>query len=354
MPETDIPMSRSEPTFRRRADTTWLAVALCLATGGAIRAEPTHYPLTIENCGTTTTVKGAPRRVVSVGQTQTEILYALGLADRVVGTAVWFGPVAKPYEAVNAGVKRLADNSPSFEAVLGEAPDLVTATFAWHIGPHGAVARREQFGDLGVPVYVSPADCVGKDNSTPGDGVRTRPFAMELVYRNIRELGQIFDVSSRAETLVADLRAREDAAIASMAGRPARDLPVLVWFSSRDVKGDAFVAGAKGVPAYLLEKLGARNVITTDEEWPLVGWESIAAADPAVIVLVRMDRHLFPADDVAAKLDFLRTDPVASRLTAVRENHIVVMDVAATRPGLGTIDGIGSLADDLKALGLAR
>ena len=155
MPETDIPMSRSAPTFRRRADTTWLAAALLLAAGGAIRAEPTHYPLTIENCGATTTVKAAPQRVVSVGQTQTEILYALGLADRVVGTAVWFGPVAKPYEAMNARVTRLADNSPSFEAVLGEAPDLVTATFAWHIGPHGAVARREQFSDLGVPVYVS-------------------------------------------------------------------------------------------------------------------------------------------------------------------------------------------------------
>ncbi|SEP30722.1 iron complex transport system substrate-binding protein [Methylobacterium sp. UNC300MFChir4.1] len=353
-PEADALMSRSASTSLRRADPICLAVVLFLTSGGAVRAEPTRYPLTLENCGATTTVKAAPRRVVSVGQTQTEILYALGLADRVVGTAVWFGPVAKPYEAMNAGVKRLADNSPSFEAVLGEAPDLVTATFAWHIGPHGAVARREQFGDLGVPVYVSPADCVGKDNSAPGDGVRTRPFAMELVYRNIRELGQLLDVSSRAEALVTDLMAREDAAVASMAGRPARDLPVVVWFSSRDVKGDAFVAGAKGVPAYLLDKLGARNVITTDEEWPLVGWESIAAADPAVIVLVRMDRRLFPADDVAAKLDFLRTDPVASRLTAVREKRIIVMDVAATRPGLGTIDGIGALADDLKALGLAR
>ncbi|KMO39415.1 ABC transporter substrate-binding protein [Methylobacterium aquaticum] len=331
-----------------------LAAALLLPSGGTVHAEPTHYPLALENCGASVTIKQAPRRVVSIGQTQTEILYALGLANRVVGTAVWFGPVAEPYEAVNAGVKRLADNAPSFEAVLGEVPDLVTATFAWHIGPHGAVARREQFSGLGVPVYVSPADCVGKDNSAPGDGVRTRPFTMDLVYRNIRELGQVFDVLPRAETLATELKAREDAAIASMAGRPARDLPVVVWFSSRDVKGDAFVAGAKGVPAYILDKLGVHNVIASDEEWPLVGWESIAAADPAVIVLVRMDRRLFPADDVAVKLDFLRTDPVARRLTAVRENRIVVMDAAATRPGLGTIDGIMALATNLKALGLAR
>jgi iron complex transport system substrate-binding protein len=353
-PKTDDLMNRSASTFQGRLYAALLAASLLLASGNAARAEPTRYPLALENCGSTVTLRETPRRVVSVGQTQTEILYALGLADRVVGTAVWFGPVAKPYEAANAGVKRLADNSPSFESVLGQAPDLVTAMFAWHIGPHGAVARREQFSDLGVPVYVSPADCVGKDNSALGDGVRTLPFTMNLVYRNIRELGQIFDVSAQAETLESELTAREDAAVASLAGRPARDLPVVVWFSSRDVKGDAFVAGAKGVPAYILDKLGARNVITTNEEWPLVGWENIAAADPAVIVLVRMDRRLFPADDVAVKRDFLRTDPVARRLTAVRENRIIVMDVAATRPGLGTIDGIAALASDLQALGLAQ
>lgn len=139
-----------------------------------------------------------------------------------------------------------------------------------------------------------------------------------------------------------------------MADTPLRGMPVVVWFSSRDVKGDAFLAGAKGVPAYILDKLGARNVITTDEEWPLVSWESIAVADPAVIVVVRMDRRLFPADDVAVKLDFLRTDPVARRLAAVRQNRIVVMDAAATRPGLGTVDGMVALAEAFRALGSAR
>jgi len=341
-------------TSRAGTGLAMFGAAVLLASAGAVRAEPTRYPFTLENCGTDITLKEAPRRVVSVGQTQTEILYALGLADRVVGTAVWFGPVAKPYEAANAQVPRLADNTPSFESVLNQTPDLVTAMFAWHIGPHGAVARREQFSDLGVPVYVSPADCVGKDNSAPGDGVRTLPFSMDLVYRNVRELGRIFDVSTRAETLASELKAREDAAVASMADSPVRGMPVVVWFSSRDVKGDAFLAGAKGVPAYILDKLGARNVITTNEEWPQVSWESIAVADPAVIVLVKMDRRLFPADDLAVKLDFLRTDPVARRLTAVRENRIVVMDAAATRPGLGTIDGMVSLAREFRTLGPAR
>jgi len=250
-------------------------------------------------------------------------------------------------------VKRLADNDPSFEAVLARQPDLVTAMFEWHVGPNGIVGKRDQFAQVKVPTYVSPTDCVGKDNSGGGDGVRTRMFTMELVYRNIREFGQIFDVSDRAEALIAELQAREARAVRAVADLKAKDAPVVVWFSSKDIKGDAFMAGRNGVPAYILSKLGARNVITTNEEWPLVGWESIAAANPAVIVAVRMDRRRFPADDIEKKLAFLRTDPVASKLDAVKKNRIVVLDVGATRAGLDTVDGIETLARAIAGFGLA-
>lgn len=324
-----------------------------LAVGTALAA-PTKYPLTLENCRETITFNAAPKRVVAIGQTQTEILYALGLGDRVAGTAVWFSPVAKPYEAVNAKVKRLADNDPSFEAVLAQEPDLVTAMFEWHVGPNGIVGKRDQFAKVKVPAYVSPTDCVGKDNSGAGDGVRTQMFTMELVYRNIREFGAIFDVADRAETLVAELKAREDKAVEQVAKLKAQDVPVVVWFSSKDIKGDGFMAGKNGVPAYILSKLGARNVITTNEEWPLVGWESIAAANPTVIVTVKMDRRRFPADDIEKKLDFLKTDPVASKLDAVKNNRVVIMDVGATRAGLDTVDGIETLAKAIAGFGLSR
>lgn len=321
-----------------------LGALLALALTGAASAEPTRYPLTLENCRETITFTAPPKRVVSVGQTQTEILYALGLGDRVVGTAVWFSPVAKPYEAINAKVKRLADNDPSFEAVLAQDPDLVTAMFEWHIGPNGIVGKRDQFAKVKVPTYVSPTDCVGKDNSGGGDGVRTTMFTMDLVYRNIREFGQIFDVSDRAEQLVASLQAREQKAVEAVATLKAKDLSVALWFSSKDIKGDAFMAGKNGVPGYILAKLGARNVIETTEEWPLVGWETIAAANPSVIVAVKMDRRRFPADDIEKKLDFLKTDPVASKLDAVKNGRIAVIDVAATRAGIDTVDGIETLA----------
>ncbi|MGX1788369.1 ABC transporter substrate-binding protein [Bosea sp. NPDC055332] len=345
----------SVPTPHQFARRLRLPIAglLGFLAAGAACAAPTQYPLTLENCRESVTFTAPPKRVVAIGQTQTEILYALGLGDRVVGTAVWFSPVAKPYEAVNAKVKRLADNDPSFEAVLAQEPDLVTAMFEWHVGPNGIVGKRAQFAGVKVPTYVSPTDCIGKDNSGAGDGVRTQMFTMELVYRNIREFGQIFDVAERAETLVAELKAREDKAVAAVASLKARDVPVVVWFSSRDIKGDGFMAGKNGVPAYILSKLGARNIISTNEEWPLVGWESIAGANPAVIVTVKMDRRRFPADDIEKKLDFLKTDPVASKLDAVKNNRIVILDVGATRAGLDTVDGIETLAKAISGFGLS-
>ena len=347
-------MTTSDRRLRRLARSVALALPLLAVGMGFASAEATRYPITVENCGHPVTFEKAPQRVVAIGQTQTEILYALGLGDRVVGTAVWFSPVAKRFEAVNARVKRLADNDPSFEAVVAQEPDLVTAMFEWHVGPNGIVGKRDQFAKLKVPAYVSPSDCVGKDNSGAGDGVRTQMFTMELVYRNIREFGQIFDVADRADALIAELKAREEKAVASVAASAAKDVPVVVWFSSKDVKGDAFLAGKNGVPAYILAKLGARNIITTNEEWPLVGWESVAAANPAVIVVVKMDRRRFPADDIDLKLNFLKTDAVASKLDAVRLNRIVVMDVGATRAGLDTVDGIEALAKGIQSFGLAK
>ena len=329
-----------------------LAGLALLVLSPAAWAEPTQYPLTIRNCGVDVRFDHAPRRVVSIGQSSTEILLSLGLADRITGTAVWFGPVLPGYEAANAKIPRLADNDPSFESVVGREPELVAAQYEWHVGPQGSVGTREQFAALGIPTYVSPADCVEKDNSGGGDGVRRQLFSMDLVYREIRDLARIFDVADRGEALVAKLQKREAAAIASVAGQQAGNVPVVFWFSSKEVAGEAFVAGKNGVPAYILAKLGARNVITTEEEWPLVSWERIAAANPAIIVMAEMSRRRYAADDTAVKLHFLATDPVASQLEAVKDKRFVEMDVQAMQPSIRAVDGIEALARGIKSFGL--
>jgi iron complex transport system substrate-binding protein len=331
-----------------------LAIGACLLWSMSAANAETQYPLTIQNCGETLTFDKAPTRIVSIGQSSTEILYSLGLADKVVGTAVWFAPVMPAYEAANAKIKRLADNDPSFESVVAEKPDLVTAEYEWHVGPQGSVGTRQQFHDLKIPTYISPADCVAKDNSGGGDGVRKEMFSMSLLYQEIDDMGKIFNVEARGEKLIADLNLRETKAIAEVAGKKVDGLSMVFWFSSPEIKGDAYIAGKNGTPAYIMEKLGARNVVTTEEEWPLIGWETIAGANPQVIVLARMDRRRFPADDIEKKLEFLKTDPVASELDAVKKGHIVIIDSQAMNPSLRTVDGIEAVADGLKSFGLTN
>ncbi|OBZ92089.1 ABC transporter substrate-binding protein [Pararhizobium polonicum] len=339
--------------FRVLAPLSAAVVAIAALSTPAVAAS-TAYPLTITNCGQTVRFDRPPEKIVSIGQGMTEILFSLGLADKIAGTAVWVGPVLPQFEADNSKIKRLADNDPSFESVVGEEPDLVAAEFEWHVGAQGSVGKREQFSGLGIDTYVSPADCVAKVNTDGGDGVRRELFTMDLIYQEIGELAEIFDIQDRGEKLIAGLKQREADAVASIGGAKLGALPVVFWFSSKEVAGDAFIAGKNSAPAYILKTLGAKNVVTTEEEWPLVGWETIAEANPSVIVIATMDRRRYAADDPAVKIGFLEKDPVTSQLDAVKNRRFVEMDAQSMNPTIRTIDGIEILAKGIKSFGLSQ
>ncbi|MBA3040913.1 MAG: ABC transporter substrate-binding protein [Rhizobiaceae bacterium] len=329
-----------------------LASLAASALAGHAQAAETTYPLTLENCGRQITINKAPTKTVSIGQSSTEILYLLGLADKVAGTALWVGPVLKGYEEVNARIDRLADNDPSFESVLAKKPDLIAVQFQWQVGPEGVVAKPEQFEELGIPVYTSPSDCIGKENSAASDGVRHQVFTMDLVYQEIRDLAQIYNVQDKGEEVVADLEKREEAARAKVASAEGK-LSAVFWFSSA-ADADPYVAGKNGAPGYIMAALGIENIIKTDDEWPTVGWETIAKADPTIIVAGSMERRRYPLDSLEAKLDFLKTDPVASLMPAVKNGHVFSMDAQAMNPTIRTIEGIEALADAIAEAGLAQ
>lgn len=304
----------------------------------------TTYPLTLSNCGVEVTFEAAPDSVVTVGQAATEILYALGLGDKVTGTSVWFTDVLPEFAALNAGNERLSDNDPSFESVVAKRPGLVAVQYEWHVGAQGIVATRAQFADLGIPTYTLPADCVGKDNTTGSDGTRLELYAMDSLYQGISELAQIFDVGPRGEALVADLKAREEAAIAAAQGLGLDGASAVFWFSSAEMDIDPYVAGQGGAPAYMMQALGLENVVKSNEEWPVVSWETIARANPTVIVAARMERRRFEADDIERKLEFLATDPVASLMEAVKSDRIVVLDAHSMDPSIRNISALETLA----------
>ena len=142
------------------------------------QAAPTQYPLTVENCGSSLTFAQAPARAVTIGQAATEMLYALGVGDRVVGTSLWFNNVLPQFKALNDGIERLANNEPSFESVIAKRPQLVAAELEWVVGPQGVVGTREQFHELKIPTYLLPSDCEAKNNRVGADGTRLEPFRL--------------------------------------------------------------------------------------------------------------------------------------------------------------------------------
>jgi iron complex transport system substrate-binding protein len=322
-----------------------LTFAFAIALPILASAAPTQYPLTLDNCGKSLTFAQAPQRTVTIGQAGTEMLYALGLGDRVAATSLWFNPVLPQYQALNAGIERLADNEPSFEAVIAKRPQLVTVQFEWMVGPQGAVGTREQFEDVRVPTYIFPSDCEGKDNLVGADGTRLQAFSIDSLYKSIDQLAQIFDVQDHGAALVEGYKARLAAAQAKAKPASGKGLSAVIWFSSANLATDPFVAGRQGVADYMLSTLGIGNVVESTEEWPTVGWETLAKANPGFIVIARMDRRRFPADDYQKKLAFLKSDPVTRNMDAVKHDRILIIDADALQASTRLVTGIEQLAD---------
>ncbi|MBU9765764.1 ABC transporter substrate-binding protein [Mycobacterium sp. TNTM28] len=307
---------------------------------------PTSYPLTLENCGVQVTFDRPPQRAVSLYQSSTEILLALGLADRMVGTSTWFDPVLPELAAANATVARLADNDPGLEAVLDAEPDLVTSASAHTFTP-AVVAERSRFAQLGIPTYQSPSVCVGA--TVAGETVtRTQPLALDTLFREIRELAEIFDVPQRGEDLVGRLTRR----LESAATVTAPDTSVAFWFSGLRTP---YLAGCCSAPGLYATELGVTNVFADARaDWPEISWEALADRDPDVLVLADLQRRRIDGDALETKVKFLESNPVTKNMTAVRAKRYVVLTGSELDPGIREIDALEKLATGFKTFGLAR
>lgn len=314
-------------------------------------AHAASYPLTIENCSFQETFEHAPSRVVTIGQHETELMLALGLEKKVVGTSVWFGSLPVELQSQGKDLTRLTENAPGFEAVLSLHPELVLAQYSWHVGPQGEVGTRQQFEQLGIKTWISPADCTAKavTATSNGDGARSKPYSINIIFDEITALARIFDVPKRGETLKQTLSDRIAAAQQHSDRRSTTPLKVVYWFSSARLKGDPWVAGNKGAPSWISKTLGLKNIIISDEEWPAVTWEHIVKAQPDIIVIADMDRRLYPADDVATKKRFLQTDPVTREMAAVKDNHIVVVPAMSLNPSLRNVEAVELIGQQMHA-----
>lgn len=325
--------SLSFPFAARRLTVPAIVTSVLLLTGCAAAASttPPRKPATgaITNCGVDVEYSN-PKRVITVKSSPLEMLLALGLEDRIVGTAFTNGPVPEKWADAAAAIPLISEQLPSEEAVLALEPDLVYAGWESNFSADGA-GEREELQSLGVDTYVSPAACQSLSADHP-------KLTAEDILDEISEVASIFDVDATA--LVDEQRTTLESIEPSSAGHTA------LWFSSgSDIP---FVGGGTGAPQVILDHLGLTNIAEEfGEAWAPFSWEAVIAANPDVIVL---------ADSVTntaeKKISVLQSNPATARLDAVVAGRFLVIPFPASEAGVRTIPAIADLSEQLAGLGL--
>ena len=289
-----------------------------------------YAPVSLDNCGTKVEVTAPPSRVVTIKSSATEMMLALGLADKLVGTAFADGPVPEQWAAAAAKVPVLSPQVPGQEAVLALDPNFVYGGWESNFSADGA-GERGTLAKLGIGTYVSPAAC--KEPAYMPD-----PLTFDDVYGEVREVGSIFGVPDRADAVVDDMRST----LAS-AKRPA-DKPTALWYSSGT--DTPYVGAGIGSPQMIMDAAGLTNIFAdVHDTWTPAGWEKIVAADPSVIVLVDASWNT-----AADKIALLESNAATRELTAVKEKRYLTLPFASTEAGVRNAEAVVSLDAQLAAL----
>lgn len=299
------------------------------------------FPLTMTRCGQELHFDAPPQRAVTINQASTEIQLALGAGPQMVGTAAWSDQVLDEYADENSSIEQLAMNYPSLETVLDKNPDLVTAAFEYTFTDEG-VAPQSKFAELGIPAYLPEYECTIVDNNTTG-----RRLTMDDIHQEIRDLAAIHGVPERGDELVGELRARMDAAARTASDAGSRGRTVFYWYSSDEAP---YSAGGIGAPQIAADTVGATNIYAdSDEEWPQVNWEDVAAKNPDVLVLGDLKRAMQSGDTADDKIAHLESNPVTAQMDAVRNRRYVIVPGSSLDPSMRTVDLaealVGALAE---------
>ncbi|MBO0609988.1 putative F420-0 ABC transporter substrate-binding protein [Myceligenerans salitolerans] len=294
------------------------------------------FPVRIDNCGFVTEIPAPPERVVTIKSSTTEMLLALGLGDRIVGTAFLDGPVpdalAQAAADVPAVAEPMTDEAPGSEAVLDLEPELIYAGWESNVTAETA-GDRDTLAGLGVATYVSPAAC--KD-----PGYMPDPLTFDDVFGEIEQVGTIFAAEDAAADLVAEQRSALEAIEADDRGLTA------LWYSSGD--DVPYVGAGIGAPQMIMDAAGLENVAGgVHDTWTSFAWEEAVAADPDVIVLVDAAWNT-----AAAKMERLARNPATAEMTAVRNESYVVVPFPATEAGVRNVDAVADVVDQLGELDL--
>ena len=310
-------------TSARVLDTTLASVALvasaliALALGGCASA-PTApsapagsgsaagaaawTPVTVtDDASRSVTLKTEPKRIVSLAPAGTEIAFALGLGERVVGVTSY-----DDYPSQVASITKVGDFAgPNVEAVAAAKPDLILATS----GVQADVVKKLE--SLGAVVVVLD------------------PQTLSAVYGDIEIVGKLTGAPAAATTLVTNMKADVQSIQASVAGSPTVSAFIEIG------QNPLFTAGSGTLMNEMIALAGGRNVVT-QPGYVSYSAEKLIEANPDVYFATKGS-----SSDPAA----IEKRPGYSAISAVTHRRVVIVeDSLVSRGGPRVVDGLKALA----------
>jgi iron complex transport system substrate-binding protein len=246
-------------------------------------------------------------RVISLAPNLTEIVFAVGGGDRLVGNTTYCD-----YPAEAKAVAKVGDSlQPSLERIIALRPQVVLISTASQLE-----VFTQQLHNQNIAVFV------------------TDPHDLDGIFRTIEQVGQILGQTDQANQLVKKLRERTSAV--EQAVKDAK--PVRVFYQ---VSGEPlYTLGKDAYLTDLIRRAGGVSV-TADVPgaWPRYSNESALAANPEAIIL-QTGRSMGAANSTVT--DALRNSPaaLAGRVYKINDDYLA-------RPGPRLIDGLEVMAHAL-------
>ncbi|MFM7718487.1 MAG: ABC transporter substrate-binding protein [Actinomycetota bacterium] len=294
--------------------TAVLFLAACSGGAPASRpsTEPTaSYPRTVtDDDGVELLLAAPPARIVTFAPSLTEVLFALGIGDRVVG-------VSGPYDDFPAEAADLPEVGgagefgvdPNLETVVALEPDLFL-TIA------GGDAWKERLRALDVPVFTLDAS------------------DLDDLLGDIATVGALTGTEERAAALVASMRAAADAIASEVASRPRVPCFFEVYYPP------LVAAGPGTFIDDLLDRAGCDSV-SADAAGAYPEWSVEDLVGTGVEVYLVSSESAGDASAVGERPGFDAIDAVAAGRVALIDSDLV------TRPGPRIVEGLRALADAL-------
>lgn len=320
-----MPTSALRHTSPRARNTlcALLSVAALLTAGCSGEAESgpaENAAITVLNCGREVSVPGPPQRVYAAYQPAAAIAHALGVSDRLVGSAFFDAEMLPEYAAGQEGVP-YSENLPTREALLASEPDFVFAGYGTVFAedtPNG-VGSRASLAELGIESYVLTPFCPSEDGRTD-QVVDPAGVRVEAIYDDLRALGTLFAAEERAEAIIADMTARITAVEQAVAGA---EKPTVAFVQPQQ-DGSYQVSGALDFGTQIVEHAGGINAFDDVRQTRniYIDAEQLLRRDPDVILTASGYSPTFTREDAMKDVATIVDDPALAGLTAVRTGAV--------------------------------